>query len=228
MANIRWDDIDTVLLDMDGTLLDLHFDWIFWSEYLPEAYARHHNLPINNAKRFVKRAIEQQTGTLNWYCLDYWTRRLGLSVADLKHDLKHLIREHPNVIEFLSQLRELNKQVIMVTNAHRDSLALKLERTAIGGYFDHIISAHDFRTPKEDIRIWNHIQNVVPYDPARTLLIDDNIRALNTAQRYGIRHLLAATHVSPYMHKVDPQGYNSFEHYAEIMPLNRPRQSGRL
>lgn len=228
MVKLPWDQIDTVLLDMDGTLLDLHFDWIFWSEYLPEAYARHHNLPLDNAQRFVKRVIEQQSGTLNWYCLDYWSRRLNLSVADLKHDLKHLIREHPDVLEFLGQLRQANKQVIMVTNAHRDSLALKLERTAIGEYFDHIISAHDFRIPKEDIRIWDRIQDVAPYDPDRTLLVDDNIVALNTAHRYGIRHLLAAIHVSPHMDKVDPQGYDHFETYAEIMPIQTSAQTGRL
>lgn len=221
MHQVPWDQIDTVLLDMDGTLLDLHFDWKFWSEYLPEAYARHHRLPLENAKRFVHQAVKQQAGTLNWYCLDYWSRRLNLSVADLKHDLKHLIREHPDVLEFLGQLKQLNKQVIMVTNAHRDSLVLKLERTAIGPYFDHIISAHDFRTPKEDIRIWDFIQQVAPYDPARTLLVDDNIRALNTAKQYGIKHLLAAIHVSPHMDRVDPRGYPCFEHYADIMPIKK-------
>ncbi|HBT55971.1 MAG TPA: haloacid dehalogenase, partial [Pseudomonas sp.] len=32
---LNWNAIDTVLLDMDGTLLDLHFDNHFWLEHMP-------------------------------------------------------------------------------------------------------------------------------------------------------------------------------------------------
>jgi putative hydrolase of the HAD superfamily len=219
MPLIPWNDIDTVLLDMDGTLLDLHYDWSFWMDYLPKAYSEHHGMPLEEAQQFVRQAIQEQTGTLNWYCLDYWSERFQLSVADLKKDLKHLIQAHPDVITFLQQLKQLNKHVIMVTNAHRDSLVVKLEMTEIEPYFDHLISAHDFKVPKEDIAIWRHIQSVQTYDPQRTLLIDDNIRALETAQHYGIRFLLCATHVSPKLERVDPKGFNSFGHFSEILPL---------
>src|SRR5688572_6670841 len=33
---IDWNAVDTVLLDMDGTLLDLHFDNYFWLTHLPK------------------------------------------------------------------------------------------------------------------------------------------------------------------------------------------------
>jgi len=214
----RWQDIDTVLLDMDGTLLDLHFDWTFWMEYLPQAYAAHHQLPIEQAQHQVRTAIAEQTGTLNWYCLDYWSERFGLSIVDLKQDIKHLIRAHPDVLVFLAALKKHNKHVIMVTNAHRDALALKLEMTQIAPYFDHMISSHDYGCPKEDPKLWSHIQQDVPFDPERTLLIDDNIRALQTAETFGINYLLAAIHVSPHLDRVDPQGYDFFEFYSEIMP----------
>lgn len=214
----RWQEIDTVLLDMDGTLLDLHFDWTFWMDYLPKAYAEHHQLPLTEAQHTVRTAITEQTGTLNWYCLDYWSERFELSVADLKQDIKHLIRAHPDVLNFLDALKKNNKQVIMVTNAHRDALALKLEMTQIAPYFDHMISAHDYRCPKEDPSLWSKIQQDFPFDPERTLLIDDNIRALQTAEAFGIKYLLAAIHVSPHLDKVDPQGFDFFEFYPEIMP----------
>lgn len=85
----------------------------------------------------------------------------------------------------------------MVTNAHCNSLEVKLEMTETGDYFDHLISAHDFDLPKEDIRTWSEIQTIQPYDPKHTLLVDDNLHALNTARKYGIQHLLCAVHVSP-------------------------------
>ena len=34
---LNWSKIDTVLLDMDGTLLDLHYDSHFWLNVIPAA-----------------------------------------------------------------------------------------------------------------------------------------------------------------------------------------------
>ncbi|MEO1576619.1 MAG: HAD family hydrolase, partial [Pseudomonadota bacterium] len=33
---VAWSDIDNVLLDMDGTLLDLNFDTVFWLQVVPQ------------------------------------------------------------------------------------------------------------------------------------------------------------------------------------------------
>ncbi len=215
---IDWTKIDTVLLDMDGTLLDLYFDWHFWMDLLPQAYADKNQIPIEKANRMIHQRIKNIQGTLNWYCLDYWTKEFDLPVAKLKHKIKHLIQAHPEVITFLSRLKQLGKQVVMVTNAHRDSLTLKLEMTEIGRYFDVMISSHDYGIPKEDPKIWPHIQNTFPFDLSKTLLIDDNIHALETAQKFGITHCIAAIHVSPKMDKVNPKDFPFFEHFNEIMP----------
>jgi len=215
---IDWTQIDTVLLDMDGTLLDLYFDWHFWMTYLPKAYAQKNQLTEAEATVFVHQKIKATQGTLNWYCLDYWTKTFNLPIADLKREIKHMIKTHPDVIEFLSRLKSMGKTLIMVTNAHRDSLTLKLEMTEIGDYFDAFISAHDLGMPKENAAIWEKINQIHPFNPKTTLLIDDNISALKTAKAYGIAQTLAAIHVSPQMDKINPQDFPYFEHYAEIMP----------
>ncbi len=44
-----WKSVDTVLLDMDGTLLDLYFDNYFWMTYLPQKYAEQEGLSFDNA-----------------------------------------------------------------------------------------------------------------------------------------------------------------------------------
>jgi len=215
---IPWANIETVLLDMDGTLLDLHFDYHFWMTVIPQKYAEKNRLSIEQANQLIHQKIHSQAGTLNWYCLDYWTEQLDLPVAALKQDLKHLIKEHPEVITFLQRLQAMDKTVVMVTNAHRDSLNLKLEMTEIGQYFDRMISSHDFGIPKENGLLWSKIQTIQPFNPSRTLLIDDNIHALKTAEAYGIAYPVAATHVSPMLDKIDPEGFPSFENYNEIMP----------
>ncbi|WP_232023397.1 GMP/IMP nucleotidase [Thiomicrorhabdus aquaedulcis] len=215
---IDWSNIDTVLLDMDGTLLDLHFDWHFWMHVIPHAYAEQNQLALSDAKALIHQKIHSQTGTLNWYCLDYWSATLNLPIAQLKRELKHQIKVHPQVLDFLARLKQLNKHVVMVTNAHRDSLALKLEMTEIGAYFDVLVSAHDFGTPKEDIALWSHLHNATPFNPQRTLLIDDNLHALQSAKDYGIAYLLCATHVSPELEKIDPKDFAGFERYEQIMP----------
>ncbi len=217
-AHLDWSKIDTVLLDMDGTLLDLHFDWHFWMEVIPKAYAVKNQLSLDEAKAIIHEKIHSQTGTLNWYCLDYWTETLNLPIAELKRELKHQIKVHPEVMNFLAQLKQHQKQVIMVTNAHRDSLVLKLEMTEIGDYFDCMISSHDIGLPKENIQLWSEIQAIAPYNPERTLLIDDNLQALQSAQEYGIAYPLCATFISPKLDKVDPKQFAYFERYSEIMP----------
>ena len=61
---IDWEHIDTVLLDMDGTLLDLHFDNYFWTQHLPGVYARENRLSENISIDELqgKLNIEQGTG----------------------------------------------------------------------------------------------------------------------------------------------------------------------
>ena len=76
-----WQNIDTVLLDMDGTLLDLHFDTYFWLEHLPLRYAQIHKMDQDEARSWLHERIIEQQGTLNWYCLDYWTRELNVPIT---------------------------------------------------------------------------------------------------------------------------------------------------
>lgn len=188
---IDWRQIDSVLLDMDGTLLDLHYDNQFWQELIPRRYALSRGLDVNTAKAVLKPIFKRTEGTLNWYCIDYWSRELGLDIPLLKREVAHLIAVHPHVLDFLRALRAAGKRVLLVTNAHHHSLALKLEYTRLGDYLDAIVSAHDIGYPKEDPLFWRHLAERHPYDPGRSLLIDDNLNVLRSARRYGIAHLLA-------------------------------------
>ncbi|UTW10982.1 GMP/IMP nucleotidase [Marinobacterium rhizophilum] len=188
---LDWRAVDTVLLDMDGTLLDLHFDSYFWLEHLPLRYAQLRQLEPADAREWLHQRITQEQGTLNWYCLDYWSEQLGVDITALKREVADRIGFRPQVKDFLQRLRQRGMRSVIVTNAHRDSLNIKLQLTGLDALVDGIVSSHDFRLPKEDIEFWTQLQAVEPFDPARTLLVDDSLAVLRSAQRYGIAHLLS-------------------------------------
>ena len=188
---ISWRDIDSVFLDMDGTLLDLNFDNHFWLEHVPHRYAAARNLALERAKTELLPRYQRVEGTMQWYCLDYWSQELGLDIAALKEEVSHLIAVQPHVHEFLDALSTAGKRVVLVTNAHDKGLNLKMERTGLRERFDAIISAHSLGLPKEEVAFWVQLQAREPFDRSRTLLIDDNVAVLRSAQTYGITHLLA-------------------------------------
>lgn len=184
-----WGQIDVVLLDMDGTLLDLHFDNFFWRDYLPAACAVAWGMDRIEAERRLFAQFRAVQGTLDWYCLDYWQRELGLDVVALKREIQHLIAVRPGVWDFLQVLRDLGKRRVLVTNAHRGSLALKMELTGMAPWLDRLISTHDLGYPKEEQRFWQELSAREPFDPARTLFVDDTLKILDAARLFGVRHL---------------------------------------
>ena len=189
-ANINWKSIKTVLLDMDGTLLDLNFDNYFWQEYLPIHWGSLNNIDALSAKKQLRDWYAKEAGTLSWYSLDFWTERLKFNVLELKSDVQHLIKYRPHAETFLQRLNESGFFVVMVTNAHEDLIKMKIEKTNIDIFFDRIISAHTIGHAKEEEPFWKKLQLEVPFNCDETLLIDDNLMVLRAARKYGIRNLL--------------------------------------
>lgn len=215
---IDWNCIDTVLLDMDGTILDRHFDDHFWLEHVPKRWAAQNHSKIEYAKQHLYALFNSQENTLNWTDLDYWSDRLNLDIPRLKREIEHLIAVHPHVVEFLLFLKQQNKNVWLVTNAHSKTLDLKMKTTRVGQYFDGIISAHQVGLPKEDDLFWGRLQNFVKYDPDRTMLGEDSETNLGTAQRFGIRYLI---YISRYSSKINPkpsEKFQTIEYFKALIP----------
>ncbi len=188
---VDWSSIDTVLLDMDGTLLDLHYDNQFWLHHLPKRYAEKEGLSVEVARHSLLSRYATRLGQLEWYCVDFWSQETGLDVAALKEEIADLIAIQPYVIPFLQALQIRQKRIILVTNAHPKSLSLKMQRTQLACYFNQMVTAHDLGIPKEQETFWAKLQIVEPFNPQNTLLIEDSLPILYSAQQYGIAHLLA-------------------------------------
>ena len=188
---LDWSEIKTVLLDMDGTILDLHYDNHFWLEHLPKRYAQQKQISFEQAQQDLTSHYEKVSGTIAWYCLDYWAEQTNLPINDLKREVQHLIRLRDDAHDFLTSLRNTGREVILVTNAHPDSLSLKIEQTQLDRYFDKLYSTHEFGATKESQVLWQRLQSKQPFDVQRTLFVDDNLDILQSAQTFGIKHLLA-------------------------------------
>jgi len=218
-----WSVIDTVLLDMDGTLLDLHFDNHFWLNHVPSSYGAAKGMTFAEAKDVLEKKYADVAGTLEWYCIDHWSQQLGLDIALLKQEVNHLIQVHPHVLEFLNALKEAGKRRILVTNAHQKSIALKMEMTQLHGHLDGIICSHELGMPKEDIHFWHRLQREISFDRQRTLFVDDSLAVLKSARDYGMGHLLAILlpdSQQPLRQVHDFDGIPAVQDFSSLLPID--------
>ncbi len=213
-----WGRIDTVLLDMDGTLLDKNFDDHFWEEHVPAQYAASRRIPLAEAKRRLMDTYRAQEGTLNWTDVDFWSEKLDLDIPALKRQVDHLIAVHDHVAPFLSRVRSLGKTVLLVTNAHGKTLDLKMEKTALAGAFTGIFTSHQLGSPKEDPSFWEALHSQVPFEPERALLAEDTEAVLAAAEAFGIGYLVHVSRPSSARPASASSRYFSIEDFREITP----------
>jgi HAD superfamily hydrolase (TIGR01509 family) len=216
---VDWQQIQTVLLDMDGTLLDLHFDNYFWREHVPLRYAEKHQISVEHAKDTLFPIFRKKEGTMEWYCVDYWSETLDMDIARLKAEVDHLIAIHPFVLDFLDQVRRAGKTLALVTNAHHKSLMLKLDKTSLHNHLDHIVCSHDFGMPKENPAFWDKLQTRFPFDKDTSLLVDDSLAVLRSAREYGIKWLLAVLNPDSKTPPRDVEEFEAIDSFRRILPV---------
>ena len=220
MPIFDWDVIETVLLDMDGTLLDRHFDDYFWENYVPEVYAKKNNISQNDAKIKLLKKYKSRERTLEWTDLDFWSNELGLDIPAMKIEVEYLIDVHPYVVDFLEFCRERGKNIFLVTNAHHKTLKIKMEKTALAGHFDRIICSEEVGVAKEDPFFWGRLQEIIGFSPVKTLLADDTEAVLDSAREYGMGILVYVAKPSSTRDVCRSEKYPSIVYFKELIPGN--------
>ncbi|MEZ5536873.1 MAG: GMP/IMP nucleotidase [Thiolinea sp.] len=215
--HLNWDSIDTVFLDMDGTLLDLHYDNHFWVEHLPKRYAEVKSVSQDEAHDVVTRHCDSIQGTLNWYCLDYWEKYLELDVMALKHEVADRIAIREGVEDFLYFLRQLGKRSVLLTNAHEKVVGLKFGYVDIEHFFDEVITSHSLGLAKEDQQFWPELAKRKQFDRRRSLFIDDNLHVLRSAQQFGVANLLAIHQPDSQQEPKHTGEFVAIESYQQLM-----------
>jgi HAD superfamily hydrolase (TIGR01509 family) len=212
-----WYEVTWVLLDMDGTLLDKHFDDYFWETLVPQEYAKRQGLSLTAARELVFARYKREEGTLNWTDIDFWSRELDLDIPALKEGIRHLIEVHPDAEEFLRFLRQKEKRIALVTNAHYKTLSLKMNHTGLLGYFDEVVSSFDLGVPKEETGFWETLERQLGFDRGHTLLVDDNAEALTAARGFGIKYLFFKAKSSSQLGAEPHPDFPSISSFHELM-----------
>ncbi len=187
------DSCDTLMLDMDGTLLDLAYDNYMWMEHIPAAYARKHAMSEDAARKQLYATFRRLQGKLDWYCLDHWSNELDLDVVALHREQNGRIGFLPGAREFLQNVADHHVRVLLVTNSHQHTLDIKAEVTDIVAYFDAVYTSHAFGHAKEDQPFWQALKKAEEFDLGRTVFVDDNVAVLQSARDFGVDMLLHVT-----------------------------------
>ena len=215
-----WADIDMVLLDMDGTLIDLHFDNHLWNVVVVKRFARREGIDQAQAADRLYRDMLGRKASLDFYSLDFWARQTGLDIDAIHEELKSLIRYRPGAESFAAAVRRSGRGLWLATNAHPRSVAVKHRAIGLLETVDGCISAHEVGAPKEDDSYWRGLARRLgrKYDPARTLLVDDNDVVLAAAERAGVGHLLCVAQPDSTGAPRKDLPFRAIGHFAEIMP----------
>lgn len=217
MSLIPLKEIEHILLDMDGTLLDRYFDDYFWEHLVPERYAEKHNITFGKAREKLFKKYKAHEGTLNWTDIDFWSKELGLDILALKEQIRHLIEVHPNVEAFLKMLRKNKIETFIVTNAHYKVLDMKLKKTDLGKYLTGAITSFEIGFPKERIEFWQKAEKRIGFQKEKTMLIDDTIDILKTAKKYGIKYLVYKARSNSNIKSIPSSGFKTILDFGELM-----------
>jgi HAD superfamily hydrolase (TIGR01509 family) len=145
-----------------------------------------------------------------------WTNTLTI-ISGRPWCPRSIIAVHPDTQVFLQFLRDHNRKVALVTNAHYKTLDLKMNQTGLLGYFDAVISSFDLGRPKEEVGFWQMLQERLSFDRRHVLLVDDNVEVLAAARRFGIKYLFFKANPSSRLTSEKSPDFLSLLSFQELM-----------
>jgi len=176
-----------MLVDMDGVILDNTYDNNFWQNQIPGVISKNKNISFEDAKRLAVQIFNYKKNTKDWYDVDYWSNMLNVDIEAEKRSSISFdrIQLYEGVTETLNKLKN-NFILILITNAHRKTLNIKLEKYDLNPYFENMICAHELHYVKENIQLWYMLKSRFKLDYTKTLLIEDTINNIKVGLSAGI------------------------------------------
>lgn len=162
--------------------------------------------------------------TLNWYCLDYWSERLGLDICAMTSEQGPRATLREDTVPFLDALKACGKRRILLTNAHPHNLAVKLKHTGLDAHLDLLLSTHTFGYPKEDQRLWRAVAEETGLEAHKTLFVDDSEAILDAAREFGIRYCTGITNPDSGLAEKQYLRHPGLNDYRRLIPSLTPKE----
>ena len=180
-------DTECLLFDMDGVVLDNTYDNNFWQNQIPSVLSSKKNISFDDAKRLAIQIFNYKKNSKDWYDIDYWSNMLGINIEEQKRaeESYEKIKLYDGAIECLKELKR-SYQMILITNAHRKTLRIKLEKYDLSPYFDEMICSHELNYVKEDLQLWHILRVKFNLDYNKTVLVEDTLKNIEVGLSSGI------------------------------------------
>ncbi|MFB4161705.1 pyrophosphatase PpaX [Geomicrobium sp. JSM 1781026] len=173
--------VDTVLFDLDGTLVDSNELIISSFEhtlghYYPGEYSRTEILPFIGPSlndTFQRLDVERAEEMIAMY---------------IEHNHRHhdeLLKEYEGVREAISRLFEAGFKLGVVTTKRKTTTERGLEITGLKPYFSTIVTFDDVEHVKPHPEPLKKAMQALGSQPAQTLMVGDNTHDIDGGKRAG-------------------------------------------
>ena len=62
-------------------------------------------MDLHAAYAEIARRFAERSGTLDWYCIEYWSRTLGVDIGALHREVRSHVAWLPGARDFLARMR---------------------------------------------------------------------------------------------------------------------------
>ncbi|WP_349367892.1 HAD family phosphatase [Salinarimonas sp.] len=184
--------IEAVIFDMDGVLIDAkewhyealnralgHFGFaISRADHLStfDGLPTRRKLEILSQERGLPRGLH---GFLNELKQQYTVDQVFLNCKPV------FVHEYA-----LSHLKSRGFKLGLASNSIRSTVELMLQKSALAGYLDAILSNEDVERAKPDPEIYLKAAELLGTPPERCLVVEDNVNGIRAAEAAGCRLLV--------------------------------------
>ena len=214
--NMELKDNKYYLIDLDGVILDTSYDNHFWQIHIPDVYAKKKSISMEDSIKVTHSLFNYKKKTKDWYDIDYWSNILDIDIKAEKEKKENMNRMSykEGAIEVLNKMKKLNKELYLVTNAHKKTLEIKLQKFHIKKYFKQMICSHELGYIKEDIQFWHVLRTKLNINYSKSLLIEDTMDNISSAYHACLRNFIYITDEKETNNKVNAQYIKAFSELA--------------
>jgi HAD superfamily hydrolase (TIGR01509 family) len=207
------------LIDLDGVILDTSYDNYFWQKHIPRVYAKNKDIDDKDAINVTHSLFNYKKNTKDWYDVIYWSNILDIDIISEKKKSENmsLIKLNEGSLDILERLKDMNKKLFLITNAHRLTLEVKLSKFDLSKYFTDLVCSHELGYVKEDIQFWHLLRNRLKIDYNDSVLIEDTFDNIISAHHAGIKSFIYINQVKKDFGKIKPLVLNSLSELASSM-----------